>query len=57
MIPNLGMSLAARYPRWRKNLLCGSSQIFQDYYGNLKNLAFAIEPVANPIRPTLRDGH
>jgi hypothetical protein len=24
---------------------------------NLKNLAFLIEPPANPLRPTLRDGH
>jgi hypothetical protein len=27
------------------------------YCDKMKNLAFAIEPVANPIRPTLRDGH
>ena len=25
--------------------------------GDLKNLALTIEPAANPIRPTLRDGH
>ena len=25
--------------------------------GYLKNLAFSIEPAANPSRPTLRDGH
>jgi hypothetical protein len=29
----------------------------RDYYDTLKNLAFAVEPAANPIRPTLRDGH
>jgi hypothetical protein len=39
-----------------KNLLCGTSHT-QTYCDNLKNLAFAIEPPANPIRPTLRDGH
>jgi hypothetical protein len=25
--------------------------------GDLKNLAFSIEPAANPSRQTLRDGH
>ena len=38
-------------------LLCARSQVRANYCDNLKNLAFAIEPQANPIRPTLRDGH
>jgi hypothetical protein len=26
-------------------------------WDKLKNLALGVEPAANPIRPTLRDGH
>src|SRR5207302_2653669 len=53
MIPNFGMSLARRCGRSQESrLLCGRSQIFAGYYGSRKNLAFAIEPAANPIRPT-----
>ena len=37
--------------------LCGTSHMTARTCDNLKNLAFAIEPQANPIRPTLRDGH
>ena len=38
-------------------LPCPTSQIRTPYWDNLKNLAFAIEPPANPMRPTLPDGH
>jgi hypothetical protein len=34
-----------------------ASQIQSGGGGDLKNLALAIEPAANPIRPTLRDGN
>jgi hypothetical protein len=58
MIPNLGTDLVhcRAWPQESRQL-CASSQMFRDYYGILKNLAFAVEPAANPIRPTLRDGH
>ncbi len=39
------------------HLPCATSQMRTPYWGNLKNLAFAIEPPANPMRPTFRDGH
>jgi hypothetical protein len=38
-------------------VLWGMSQMQPWSCDNLKNLAFPIEPPANPIRPTLRDGH
>jgi hypothetical protein len=44
-------SLRGRYLLW------GTSQMQSQTCDNLKNLAFPIEPPANPIRPTLRDGH
>jgi hypothetical protein len=38
-------------------VLWAMSQMQPWHCDNLKNLAFLIEPPANPIRPTLRDGH
>src|SRR5258705_13429720 len=39
------------------HLPCARSQIRTPYWDKLKNLVLAIEPPANPMRPTLRDGH
>jgi hypothetical protein len=58
MIPNWGISFSPYSARLQESsLLCGRSQMIPDYCASLKNLAFAVEPAANPIRPTLRDGH
>jgi hypothetical protein len=58
MIPILAYRCLPQ-PRWpaENRLLCGRSQIELHPCDNLKNLAFGVEPPANPIRPTLRDGH
>jgi hypothetical protein len=58
MIP---VDLLALLPSFRslpeKRVLWGTSQMPSGRCDNSKNLAFAIEPPANPTRPTLRDGH
>jgi hypothetical protein len=58
MIPEFGLWSPLR-PGWlvSAGFLCGTSQIQVRTCYNLKNLAFPIEPPANPTRPTLRDGH
>jgi hypothetical protein len=38
-------------------VLCGRSQLMDKRCFILQNLALPIEPRANQIRPTLRDGH
>src|SRR5258705_12704444 len=45
---DVGPAIAFRAPRHRYRTPC---------WDNLKNLGFAIDPPANPVRPTLRDGH
>src|ERR1700686_73435 len=58
MVPIFGVSFSPPLAvAGSHHLPCGTSQIRAYYCDNLKNLAFPIEPAANPIRPTLRDGH
>ena len=58
MIPILGMSGSRNGQWWRADrFLCARSQMLPVNSDNLKNLGLPVEPPANPIRPTLRDGH
>src|SRR4051794_40219938 len=57
MIPIFGLFPAG--PRFcaKKKFAWGRSHTRASHGATLKNLGFDIEPAANPLRPTLRDGH